>query len=193
MKYLQDKNGVFNLSMVAATIAVSTIVLLLAFYNNNLVLNIDFRWYQPSAFVVIALMAQMFFKLNDIREQTKILESEFYRLQEAVIIRSNTLLRVIIFYFISLIVISILLSVFEPSLVQTIPVESFVPQNTALEKIHYIKIIKLLAISYVFAWMLSIINAYSVYRDISDYKSNLALRELLEDGRKNALKRLKGS
>lgn len=192
MKYLQDKNGVFNLSMVAVTIAVSTIVLLLAFYNNNLVVNIDFRWYQPSAFVVIALMAQMFFKLNDIREQTKILESEFYRLQEAVIIRSNTLLRVIIFYFISLIVISILLSVFEPSLVQTIPVESFIPENTGLENIHYIKIIKLLAISYVFAWMLSIINAYSVYRDIADYKSNLALRELLEDGRKNALKRLKG-
>lgn len=188
MSFLYDKNGVYSFTMAVTTIVLVTCALIFAFYNNSLVLIIDFKWYQPSAFVVIALLAQVFIKLNDTRDQTKILESEFNRLQGAIVGRSNALLKVILFYFLSLIILSIIISTLDAT---TIADDGVTEVFLVQEK--YIRIIKLFAISYVAAWSISVINAYYIYRDIADYKAKLALQELKEEGRKSAVKRLRGS
>lgn len=187
MHLLYNEDGVYHFTMVVTTIVISTLVLSFLFYNNALIISIDFKWYQPSAFVVIALLAQIFIKLNDTREQTKILESEFYRLQGVISARSSALLAVIMFYFLSLILISILISTLDA----TILADDGVTEILLVSE-RNIKLIKIFAISYVVAWSISIINAYQIYRDIADYKAKLALRELSEEGRKSAVKRLKG-
>lgn len=188
MKFLCNENGVYHFTMVVATIVLVACALIFAFYNNPLVLVIDFKWYQPSAFVVIALLAQVFIKLNDTRDQTKILESEFHRLQGAIVGRSDALLKVILFYFLSLIILSIIISTLDAT---TIANDGITEIFLVQEK--YIRVIKLFAISYVAAWLISVINAYYIYRDIADYKAELALKELKEEGRKSAVKRLRGN
>lgn len=50
---------------------------------------------------------------------------------------------------------------------------------------------RIISIAYIPAWILSVINSYHVYLDISEYKSELALQELQETGRKSAVDRLK--
>ena len=188
MNFLYDKNGVYNFTMVVVTIVVVACALIFVFYNNSFVLAVDFKWYQPSAFVVIALLAQVFIKLNDTKDQTKILESEIYRLQGAVTARCNTLLIVILFYFLSLIILSIAISTLDTT---TMSDDGITEALLVPEK--YIKLIKLFATSYVVAWFISVINAYHIYRDIADYKAELALKELKAEGRKSAVKRLKGN
>lgn len=188
MNFLYNKNGVYHFTMVALTIVVVTCTLNFVFYNSSLVLAIDFKWYQPSAFVVIALLAQVFIKLNDTRDQTKILESEFNRLQKEIADRSSALLWVILFYFLSLIIISIAISTLDATIISDdgITETLLVPEKS-------IRLVKLFALSYVVAWFLSVINAYKIYQDIADYKAALALKELKEEGRKSAVKRLRGN
>lgn len=68
MLRLKDDRGVFNLPMVILTIALTFIALSLAFINSPYLLKIDFKWFQTSAFFIVALIAQMFFKLNDTKD-----------------------------------------------------------------------------------------------------------------------------
>lgn len=188
MNFLYDENGIYNITKVIATIVIFACALIFAFYNNSLVLSVEFKWYQPCAFVVIALLAQVFIKLNDTRDQTKIRESDFNRLQRDISVRSSALLKVILFYFLSLIVLSIILSTLDSTIVAQ---DGITEVLRTPEK--YIKLIKIFAVSYVAAWSVSILNAYHIYREIADYKAKLALKELEAEGRKSAVKRLRGN
>lgn len=174
MKIFQDSNGIVNLTMTILVIVLSTVVLFYTVSNLPYVEHISFRWYQGAGFAVIALMAQMFFKLNDIREQSKVSEVAFNKLQTEVRIKSSILLKVIIFYFLSLIVNVILISVAESGDIA----------------IWLSNLFRIICIAYIPAWMLSVINSYHVYLDISEYKAELALKELQEAGRKSAVDRL---
>lgn len=138
---------------------------------------ISFRWYQGAGFAVIALMAQMFFKLNDVREQSKISEIAFYSLQSAVRIKSSILLKVIIFYFLSLIINVILISIADSGKIDS----------------SFAQLFKIISIGYLPAWILSVINSYHIYLDISEYKAELALQDLKETSRKSAVDRLKAN
>ena len=175
MRVFQDGNGIINLTMTILVIVLGTAVLFYFIADLQYMQYISFRWYQGAGFAVIALMAQMFFKLNDIREQSKISEVAFRNLQTAVRIKSNVLLRVIIFYFLSLIINVILISIADSGHIDFWIANLF----------------RVISIAYIPAWILSVINSYHVYLDISEYKSELALKELQEAGRKNAVDRLK--
>ena len=175
MRIFQDSNGIINLTMIILVIVLGTVILFYVMSELPYMQYISFRWYQGAGFAVIALMAQMFFKLNDIREQSKISEMAFRNLQTAVRIKSNVLLRVIIFYFLSLIANVILISIADSG-----QIDSWIAN-----------LFRIISIAYIPAWILSVINSYHVYLDISEYKSELALQELQETGRKSAVDRLK--
>lgn len=175
MKVFQDSNGIVNLTMAILVIVLGTVVLFYVFAGSQYIQYISFTWYQGAGFVVIALMAQMFFKLNDIREQSKISETAFRNLQTAVRIKSSVLLRVIIFYFLSLLTNVMLISVADSGHIDPLISTLF----------------KIISIAYIPAWILSVINSYHVYLDISEFKAELALKELHKTGRKNAVDRFK--
>ena len=82
---------------------------------------------------------------------------------------------IIIFYFLSLIINVILISIADSGHIDFWIANLF----------------RVISIAYIPAWILSVINSYHVYLDISEYKSELALKELQEAGRKNAVDRLK--
>lgn len=175
MKIFQDSNGIINLTMIILIIVLFTVVLFYLIVDLPYMQYISFTWYQGAGFAVIALMAQMFFKLNDIREQSKISEIAFQNLQIAVRIKSSVLLRVIIFYFLSLITNVVLISISESG-----HIDSWIAN-----------LLRIISIAYIPAWILSVINSYHVYLDISEYKAELSLKELQESGRKSAVDRLR--
>lgn len=175
MKIFQDSNGIINLTMIILVIVLGTVVLFYTMADLPYIQYISFRWYQGAGFAVIALMAQMFFKLNDIREQSKISEVAFSNLQMVVRVKSNVLLRVIVFYFLSLITNVILISIADSGHIS----------------IWIANLFRIICIAYIPAWILSVINSYHVYLDISEYKAELALKELQEAGRRSAVDRLK--
>lgn len=175
MKLFQDSNGIINLTMIILVIVLCAVILFYTTVDLPYIQYISFGWYQGVGFVVIALMAQTFFKLNDIREQSKISEVAFNNLQTAIRIKSSVMLRVIIFYFLSLIINIILISIAD---------SRYIDAGLA-------NLFRFISIAYIPAWILSIINSYHIYLDISEYKAELALKELQEAARKSAVERLK--
>ena len=57
---------------------------------------------------------------------------------------------------------------------------------------YFIKRFYLLSLSYVVAWILSVWNAYTLYIEISELKSEIAQGEIEKEGRKKAIERLTG-
>lgn len=182
---LKDDRGVFNLPMVILTIVVCSIVLSLVIFNNNYLLKIDFKWFQTSSFFIVALIAQMFFKLNDTKELSKVNESEFNNIKDDINERVSRLLKVLIFYFLS----AVLLSAIHGTILTIISANNgqLAPIEEKLFRFFYI-----VSLSYIIAWIFSVWNAYNLYIEVSELKAIIALEEIEREGRKKALERLVG-
>ncbi|MFW2176648.1 MULTISPECIES: hypothetical protein [unclassified Moraxella] len=184
MNFLYDSKGIFNITMIITSIVAFSILIGFILFNNPVLFSISFKWFQTSAFFIVALIAQTFFKLNDTKEQTKILESEFNRIQADVSDRTARLLRVLIFYVLSAIILSAIHSSIEPI------IPNIAKASTSLTT--FIKFTYIISISYLLTWTFSIYNAYKIYQDITDLKAQIALGEIRKEGRKKALDRLMG-
>lgn len=185
MLRLKDDRGVFNLPMVILTIALTFIALSLAFINSPYLLKIDFKWFQTLAFFIVALIAQMFFKLNDTKDLTKVTESEFNNIKDDINDRVSRLLKVLLFYFLS----AVILSAIHGTIASLLGEKNRI---LTIEEINFIKRFYLLSLSYVVAWLFSVWNAYTLYIEISELKSEIAQGEIDKEGRKKAVERLIG-
>lgn len=189
MKILCDDKGIFNITLVIFTIVVSSALIGFFSFNQPLLLYINFKWFQTSAFFMVALIAQTFFKLNDAREVTKVTTSELNRIHNDISRRTKILFRVLIFYVVSAILLTMVHSSIEPIVSKVLNTPNYKVDNLT---IYFIKSTYIISLGFVTSWIFSIYNAYTIYEDISELKGQISYIQADNEDRKKALERLMG-
>lgn len=116
---------------------------------------------------------------------TKVTESEFNNIKDDINDRVSRLLKVLLFYFLS----AVILSAIHGTIASLLGEKNRI---LTIEEINFIKRFYLLSLSYVVAWLFSVWNAYTLYIEISELKSEIAQGEIDKEGRKKAVERLIG-
>lgn len=151
-----------------------TLVTLLIMSNFLLSLSVDFKWFYTFATITSALLAQVYFKLQDMRFIEDATVSELNRIGAEVNEWSKPVIKLVFFHFIVAIIVGAVTSM------MCVPVK-------------YDNLAASIVLSFIPLWCISLLFCYSTYQSVSNFKSELLKRRLEANSRKTNLDSLNES
>ncbi|OBX57826.1 hypothetical protein A9Z61_00070 [Moraxella osloensis] len=130
--------------------------------------NLDLKWFFTLTGVTVALLGQVFWKLQDTKFIANATPSELNRITDSVNQRKTPILKLIFFHLIFGIISLVILSFKLPAVWELIA--------------------QAIGLSFVILWIMSLAFGYFLYEDIADFNSSLLKRKAENEERQRNLK-----
>lgn len=161
----------FPLIINALIMVLVTALLFVVFKNDSNFIDINFRWFFTVAAITCALLAQIYFKLQDTKYVANASVAELNRITDVVKRYSTPVIKLIFFHLFFGVASNIAFSI---SLVPTADV-----------------IATSVALSCIPLWGISLFFGYAIYEEITNFSSDLTKRSIEKASRIDSLKSIK--
>ena len=163
----------FPLTMNVVIMALVSVLLFVIFKNNSNYIGINFKWFFTVSGITAALLAQIYFKLQDTKYIANASVIELNRITDVIKEYSTPVIKLIFFHLFFGVASNIAFSI---NLVQTADV-----------------IATSIALSCIPLWGISLFFGYAIYDEITSFNSDLAKRNIEKTSRRESLKSMKKS
>lgn len=130
--------------------------------------KLDFKWFFTLAALTVALLAQIYTKLQDTKFIANATTSELNRISDSVNLRKKPIIKLIFFHLIFGIISFMIFSFPLPATTQ--------------------KIAAAIGLAFIVLWLTSLLFGYLLYEEISEFTSHLLKRKLEKESRQASLK-----
>lgn len=176
LKVWNDMKHLFISLMIKIPIIINMIIMIvlscISFYLLDWICyqQLDFKWFFTLTGVTVALLAQIYTKLQDTKFIANATTSELNRIAEIVNIRKQSVIKLIFFHLI-------------------FGILNFIVFSINLMGI-YQQIIIAIALSFIVLWLISLLFGYLIYEEIADFNADLLKRKLEKEQRLSDIKAL---
>lgn len=132
--------------------------------------NLDFKWFFTLAGLTVALLAQVYTKLQDTKFIANATTSELNRIIDSVNLRKKPIIKLIFFHL-------------------TFGIISFIVFSFPLSPVGH-KIAVAVGLAFIILWIISLLFGYLLQEEIAEFTSYLLKRKLENESRQTSLKAL---